>query len=56
MKSGYALGRFVSTLVDGTQASYLDLLDAASDTDALRVVDGEVDNTYRPTKTPIAVK
>jgi len=24
--------------------------------DALRVVDGELDNTYKPTKTPITVK
>jgi hypothetical protein len=54
--SGYALGQFVSTLLDGTQASYLDLLEAASDTDALRVVDGESDNTYKKTVTPITVK
>ncbi len=58
--SGYALGKFVHTLVDGSQASYLTLLKAASDTDevggSLRVVDGELDNTYKPSKTPIVVK
>ena len=54
-KSGYALGRFLSTLLNGKQASYKDLLDAASDTDSLRVVDGEVGNKYSPTKTPIVV-
>lgn len=54
--SGMALGQFVSTLIDGTQASYLTLLDAASDTDALRVVDGESDNTYKPTKARITVR
>lgn len=58
--SGYALGKFVHTLIDGTQASYLKLLQAASDTDqvggSLRVVDGEVDNKYNPAKTPITVR
>jgi hypothetical protein len=53
--SGYALGRFLNTLLNGTQASYKALLTAAEDTDSLRVVDGEVDNTYSPTKTPITV-
>jgi hypothetical protein len=58
--SGYALGKFVATLVDGKQESYLKLLQAAVDTDeiggSLRVVDGEVDNTYKPSKTPITVR
>jgi hypothetical protein len=54
-QSGYALGRFLATLLNGKQASYKDLLDAASDTDSLRVVDGEVDNKYSPSKTPIVV-
>jgi hypothetical protein len=53
--SGYALGRFVARLLDGKQASYRDLLTAASDTDSLRVVDGETDNTYSPTRKPITV-
>ncbi len=54
--SGYALGRFVARLLDGTQASYRDLLTAAADTDSLRVVDGELDNTYDPAKKQITVK
>lgn len=55
-RSGFALGRFVSTLLNGTNASYKDLLTAASATDSLRVVDGEVDNTFRPTSTPVKVR
>jgi hypothetical protein len=51
--SGYALGRFLNVLLNGKQASYKDLLTAADDTDPLRVVDGEVDNVYTPTKKPI---
>lgn len=53
--SGYALGRFLNVLLNGKQASYKDLLAAAEDTDSLRVVDGEVDNKYTPTKVPITV-
>jgi hypothetical protein len=51
--SGYALGKFISRMFDGTQASYLDLLTAANATDSLRVVDGEIDNKYSPAATPI---
>jgi hypothetical protein len=54
--SGYALGRFVSRMLDGKQASYLDLLAAAEDTDSLRVVDGELDNRFSPTKVTIKVQ
>lgn len=54
-QSGYALGKFLARLTDGTQASYRDLLKAASATDPLRVVDGEVDNAYSPSKTPVVV-
>ncbi|MEO8800912.1 MAG: hypothetical protein ABI551_23675 [Polyangiaceae bacterium] len=58
--SGYALGRFTHELIDGSQQSYLNLLKAAVDTDgvggSLRVVDGEVDNVYRKSKTPIRVR
>ncbi|MBI4701260.1 MAG: hypothetical protein HY744_08895 [Deltaproteobacteria bacterium] len=54
-KSGYALGRFLNTMLDGKQASYSDLLAAASATDQLRVVDGELDNEYSPEATPIKV-
>ncbi len=61
--SGAGLGRFMNRLVDGTQASYLQLLVAAGTQgmdyswgkDALRVVDGELDNTYVPSKKPIVV-
>ncbi|HQY62540.1 MAG: hypothetical protein IPF92_21830 [Myxococcales bacterium] len=55
-RSGFALGRFVSTLLNGTNASYKDLLSAASATDSLRVVDGEVDNVFRPTRTAVKVR
>ncbi|MFO0555220.1 MAG: hypothetical protein U0271_42975 [Polyangiaceae bacterium] len=55
-QSGYALGQFVNTLINGKQASYLDLLQAAEATgDGMRVVDGELDNTYDPAKKPIKV-
>lgn len=61
--SGPAMGRFIATLINGKQASYMDLLKAAQFTgygyawgqDALRVVDGEVDNKYTPTKKKIVV-
>jgi hypothetical protein len=63
--SGPAMGRFVGRLVDGSQASYKELLKAAQfnasysaydwGNDALRVVDGEVDNKYKPSKTKITV-
>ncbi|MDB5215686.1 MAG: hypothetical protein JWO86_3613 [Myxococcaceae bacterium] len=54
-RSGYAMGRFTATLLNGKGASYKDLLAAAKDTDPLRVVDGELDNTYKPSSTPITV-
>ena len=54
-RSGYALGRFINALVSGTQPSYGELLAAASATDELRVVDGELDNVYSPEQTPIQV-
>jgi hypothetical protein len=54
-RSGYAMGRFTATLLNGKSASYKDLLAAAKDTDPLRVVDGELDNTYKPSSTPITV-
>jgi len=53
-QSGYALGRFVTTLINGKQASYLDLLESAEATGSgMRVVDGELDNTYDPVAKPI---
>jgi hypothetical protein len=53
--SGHALGRFLNVLLNGTQASYKTLLTAAEETDSLRVVDGEVDNVYAPSKKKITV-
>jgi len=61
--SGPAMGRFIGSLIDGKQNSYSAVLKAAEFTgfgyawgqDALRVVDGELDNVYTPTKTPIVV-
>ncbi|NUP05465.1 MAG: hypothetical protein HOW73_05325 [Polyangiaceae bacterium] len=56
-RSGFALGRFISTLVDGEGASYLDLLQSAEATGSgLRVVDGELDNTYDPGRDPIVIE
>lgn len=44
--SGRAMGRLLARLLDGTNASYGDLLGAASSTDQMRVVDGELDNEF----------
>ncbi len=52
--SGYAEGRFLSELIQG-KASYESLLEAAKDTDPLRVVDGELDNRYDPRANPIVI-
>ena len=61
--SGAALGKFLARLTDGSQASWLDLLKSAEipdaysfGGDALRVVDGELDNVFKPTKTAIVVQ
>ena len=53
--SGMALGRFVAALVGPKPATYRSLLKAASATDSLRVVDGELDNTFSASKTPMTV-
>ena len=63
-ESGPAMGRFMGAFIDGKQNSYTAILKAAQFTyfgydwgmDALRVVDGEVDNKYKPSKTPITVR
>jgi hypothetical protein len=55
-RSGFALGRFIATLINGKQESYISLLRSADDTDALRVVDGELGNKYKPSVTPIRVR
>ncbi|MBP9111565.1 MAG: hypothetical protein KBF88_02100, partial [Polyangiaceae bacterium] len=54
-KSGYAIGKLMNLLLKG-KASYADLIRATASTDKLRVVDGELDNVYSPTKTPISVE
>ena len=62
-ESGPAMGRFVGALLNGEQEDWSSLLRAAEfkgfgydwGMDALRVVDGELDNVYSPTKTPIKV-
>ena len=62
-ESGPAMGRFVGSLIDGKQSSYQDVLKAAQFTyygydwgmDALRVVDGELDNKYSPRTKPMTV-
>ena len=43
-------------MIDGSWSSYSTLLTAASQTDSLRVVDGELDNAFNPKKTPITLK
>jgi hypothetical protein len=62
-ESGEAMGRFVGAFIDGKQNSYQAILRASQFTtfgfdwgmDALRVVEGEIDNTYSPVRTPITV-
>ena len=63
-ESGPAMGRFVGAFIDGKQNSYKKILKAAQFTDfgydwgmdALRVVNGELDNKWTPTKAPITVR
>jgi hypothetical protein len=45
-RGGTANGKFLVKLLDGSASSYRDLLLAARDTEALRVVDGELDNEF----------
>jgi hypothetical protein len=54
-ESGAAEGRLIAKLIDGSLPSYQTLLEAAKATDSLRVVDGEIDNKYHPTKVSIRV-
>ncbi len=62
--SGEAMGRFVGRLVDGKQANYTELLKAAEfdwdaydwGADALRLIDGELDNEYSAAAKPIVVR
>lgn len=63
-ESGEAMGRFVGAFIDGKMNSYKDILKASQFTyfgydwgmDALRVVDGELDNKYSPARTPISIQ
>ena len=62
-ESGPAMGRYVGAFIDGKQNPYTAILKATQFTsfgydwgmDALRVVDGELDNVYTPAVTPITV-
>jgi hypothetical protein len=54
-RSGHAMGQFLVTLLNGRGSSYKDLLLAARDTDPLRVVDGELDNEFQPTRDRLTI-
>ena len=54
--SGLAIGALLAGVVGGRQPSYEDLLREAIATDPLRVVDGDLDNSYKPASTPIVLK
>ncbi len=62
-ESGASTGRFVGALIDGNLNSYEAILTASQFTyygydwgmDALRVVDGELDNRFKPRLKPIAI-
>lgn len=54
-RSGHAMGQFLITFLNGKGSSYKDLLQSAADTEALRVVDGELDNEFRPDRMPLVV-
>ncbi len=62
--NGWAVSRFILGLVNGRQQSYIDLMRSMIATDLsigldhydpLRVADGELDNRYSPTRTPITL-
>ena len=53
--SGHAMAAWLNALFNGKNATYKDLLLAASDTEALRVVDGELDNVFTPAKFPMTI-
>jgi hypothetical protein len=63
-ESGEAMGRYVGAFIDGKINSYPKILEASQFSwfgydwgmDALRVVDGEIDNKYSPTRTPITLQ
>jgi hypothetical protein len=61
---GQVVASFLSGLISGKQPTYVELLNAThlnlpwgeNDYDPMRVVDGELDNVYSRTKTPITLK
>ncbi len=53
--SGKAEGGLIARLLDGSLPSYQSLLKAAKSTDSLRVVDGEIDNTYHPSRVKVRI-
>ncbi len=63
-ESGEAMGRYVGAFIDGKLNPYTTILEAAQLTgcgyswgqDALRVVDGELDNELSPSKVKLTVQ
>ncbi len=63
LDGGVAMGRFLTGLIDGTQKTYFDLLSGMRldfswgerGYDPMRVVDGELDNAFAQSKTPLAI-
>lgn len=63
-ESGESMGRFVGAFIDGKINNYEAILKASQFTyygydwgmDALRVVDGEADNKFTPSRTPITLR
>jgi len=54
-QSGEAQGGLIARLLDGSMPSYQTLLESARSTDSLRVVDGEIDNAYHPSRVNVRV-
>ncbi len=63
--NGHAVSALILGLVNGRQQNYLELMQSMVATvsslglyqyDPLRVADGELDNTYRPSRTPITLR
>jgi hypothetical protein len=54
-RSGEMQGNLIGRLLDGSMPSYRTLLESARATDSLRVVDGEIDNEYHPSRVKVRV-
>ena len=54
-RSGEMQGNLIGKLLDGSMPSYQALLGSASETDSLRVVDGELDNSFHPSRVKVRV-